>query len=163
MTLCSKSDRRPDKSVFPYLIKIICEIRIYTRRTFRSLHNNEAKRTTVDKCIGPKAVPVNFSLIVRDVYSMNLIALRIFGISIKCSPSEACRSHKKIIERPDIKSDDQQTTNDQSFLLPFLRKGKKERPPIRCTRLTCLVLRDDVVLRRRVGFLLFIICMFKSE
>ena len=40
------------KSIFPNLIEVILEIRVYSRRSFGSFYDDEAQGTTVNECIG---------------------------------------------------------------------------------------------------------------
>ena len=42
------------------------------------------------------------TLIVRDVNTMYLVAVGVFGIAVKGTPSETCGAYKKVVENPDV-------------------------------------------------------------
>ena len=80
------------KTIFAGLIEIILEILVNSGCTFRSFDHDKADRSLVYQALIPQFSPVDVSLVMTDVYTMNLIALRIAYIAIKSTPTEAKRT-----------------------------------------------------------------------
>ena len=90
-----------DKSIFACLHEVFLEVFVKARRSFCRFNHDKAQRATFYLCV-PQGVPVYFALIVGDVYTVNLIAFGVVGITIERSPSEACGADKEIVECPCI-------------------------------------------------------------
>ena len=93
------------KTVFTGLEEIVFEVLVCLRGTFRSLDHDEAYRTIVDTAVVLEFIPVDTSLMMRDINTMNLIAIGIVNSPVKGTPTETKWSDKEIIEEPDIKDD----------------------------------------------------------
>ena len=94
----------PDETEIASLIEVLAEILIQPRRTFRTLDDDEAHRTTLNHRI-LELLPVYLALIMGNIDSVNLVTFRIFSISIKRTPTETCWTHKEMIEQKDIEHD----------------------------------------------------------
>ena len=90
------------KSVFTSLIKVISEVLIQLCGAFCGFDHHKTDGTLIDAAIILQLIPVDTSLMMRNVDTMNLIAVGIVHISIKRTPAETERSDKEIIEEPDV-------------------------------------------------------------
>ena len=92
--------------VFPAVIKIIIEIIVQHRETFRRFYDNEAHRCAVDVGI-TQPVPINFALVVGNVNTVDRISRRELGFAKDTFPPERCGAHKEVVEYERIGSQHQ--------------------------------------------------------
>ena len=97
------------KSILTCLVEIISKILIYHGSALCSLNNNKTYWIFVYHSIA-QCHPINISLIVRNIYALNLVPRRITGIPIKSTPTESCRTYKKIVEYSNIDCYDKKTS-----------------------------------------------------
>ena len=91
--------------VLPGLIEILVEILIDNAHAFRSLYEDEADGLVVNRGVA-QTFPVDMVLIVADVKAMNIITLRVVGLTIDSLPTERKRTDEKVIEYKKIDSHD---------------------------------------------------------
>ena len=91
------------KAVFSSLFEIIMKVFVYQTGTFCGFDHNEPDGVFIYHSIVTKFVPVNLSLMMRDVDTVNFITFRVIDVTIECTPSEAEGPNKDIVEKPNIR------------------------------------------------------------
>ena len=131
------------EAILTSLIEVVLKILVNDTGTLSRLDIHEANGILVDLSVVLQFLPVNLPLMVTDIDTMNLIALRVTGIPIERTPTEAERSDKDIIEEKDIKSDDQRPPSPPSPSRHVLKETHKEPWPLMADRT-----RDTSLCRR---------------
>ena len=83
------------------IIKVVVEIVIQLVGALCRLNHDKPERATSYHAIAQQ-LPINLTLIVRDVDAVYLITIGIVGITIKRAPPEPGRTHEKLIECPHV-------------------------------------------------------------
>ena len=102
------------EAVLTGLIEIVAEVLVDQGASLCGLDHHETDRTLVDGTVVFQLAPVNATLMMGDVYAVDLIALGIVDGAIKGTPPEPEGSHEEIVEEPDVAQDDSATTNPPS-------------------------------------------------
>ena len=106
------------------MIEVLIEVGINARGSLCGFDDDETNRTTVDHRVGAQPVPVDRTLIVRDVNAMHLITLRIFVVAIERTPAETGWTYEEIIEGPHINHDTGQPTENSRAAEMYVKKRK---------------------------------------
>ena len=91
----------PDKAMLARIIKVVVEIVIQFVGALCRLDHDKPERAPSNHTIAQQ-LPMDVTLIMRDVDAMYLITCGVVGIAIKCAPPEPGRTYKKLIECPHI-------------------------------------------------------------
>ena len=92
------------------LVEILTEILVGLRRAFGGLDHHETDGTAVNHTFVLQFVPIDMSLVVGDVNTVNLIPIRIADVTIERTPAETEGTDENIIEKPDVDSHDSSST-----------------------------------------------------
>ena len=98
-----------DKTIVARILEIILETVVYLRTALGGLDHHKANRAMLYLGIA-EFLPIDLPLVMTDVDTTYLVALRILGIPIEGTPTESERTDKEMVEHPDIKTDDADTT-----------------------------------------------------
>ena len=98
-----------DEAMLTRLEEILVEILVHNVRPLGSLDKHEAHRASVDVRRAEQR-PVNLTLIMRHVYAVYLVPVRIVGVTVQRLPAERCRRHEEVPEGPCIDGDKQKAT-----------------------------------------------------
>ena len=90
------------ETILQRLLEIVLELLVDAVGALCGLDHHEAHGTLVDHALIAQHLPVDIALIVRDVDAVNLIALRMVDLAIKCPPAETVGRNEEIIEHPEI-------------------------------------------------------------
>ena len=114
------------EAILPCLMEVITEIVINDTGTLRRLHEDKAHRVLVDDTIILQFCPVDRTLVMTDINTMNLVTLRITDIAIKGTPTEAEWTDKDIIEEKDIERHNQTAAYPPRPTGSVLKKSLKQ-------------------------------------
>ena len=95
------------KAVLARLIEIISEVLIGLGGTLGGFDHDKADGALVDGAIVLEFVPVDATLMVGDVDTMDLVAFGIAHVAIEGTPAETEGTHKEVLEEPDVAGHDQ--------------------------------------------------------
>ena len=99
------------KAIFASLIEVVAEVAIGLGSALGGLNHYKAYGTMVYLTVILKLVPIDAALMMGDIDTVDLVALGIAYVAIQCTPTEAERANKEIIEEIEINSDNCSSAN----------------------------------------------------
>ena len=102
------------KTILTSLIEIVAEVLVSLGSTLRGFDHHKADGTLVNTAVILQLAPVDASLMMGDIYAMDLITRRIIDTAIEGTPAEAEGTDEEIIEKPHVADDDSRTTDPPS-------------------------------------------------
>ena len=114
------------KAILTGLMEVLTEILICLSGTFRSLDHYKTDRTTIDLTFVLQLVPIDMPLMMGNVYTVDLIAVRIADITIERTPTETEWTDENIIEKPDVDSNNSSSTKPICPIRQMTQKSNKE-------------------------------------
>lgn len=118
------------EAILTSLMEVIAEILVDDTGSLCSLHIDEAHGIFVNLPIILQLFPVNLSLVVADIDTVNLVAFRIVGITVKGAPAESERSYKDIIEKEHVQSNNETASYPPCPTGHVLQETHKEPWPL---------------------------------
>ena len=94
------------KAILTGLIEIILEILVNLSGSLSSLNHNKSYGEFINSTLILERLPIDVTLVMTNVNTMNLIAFGITDVAIECPKTKTKGADKEIIEEIDISNKD---------------------------------------------------------
>lgn len=90
------------KTILTGLIEIITEVLIGLSCAFRGLNHDKTNGTLINTAVVFKVIPIDTSLMMGDIDTMDLITFWVVDCAVECTPTKAKGTDKEIVEEPNV-------------------------------------------------------------